>query len=117
MFLYHWNSEIDNTILLQGHQNAEATGGVLWKKCSKKFRKFHRKTPALDSLFNKVSRLQACNFVRKRLQYRCFLVGFAKFIITLFFWRIDANGCFLKGKGFEQLVNIGRTVEKLDRVV
>ena len=29
--------------------------------------------------------LQACNFVKKRLQHRCYVVKFAKFLITIFF--------------------------------
>ena len=32
-----------------------AIGGVLWKTFSKKFRNIHRKTPVMESLFNKVS--------------------------------------------------------------
>ena len=50
--------------------------------CSKKFRKFHKKTSVLDSLFNKVVLL---NFIKKRLQHRCFLVKLAKFVRTSFF--------------------------------
>ena len=38
------------------------------KKCSEKFCKFHRKTPVLESLFNKVASLHACNFIKKRFQ-------------------------------------------------
>ena len=40
---------------------SEATTGegVLRKRCSKKFRKFHRKSSALESLFNKVAGLKA----------------------------------------------------------
>ena len=49
-----------------------------------KFRKIHRKTPVLKSLFNKVAGL-GCNFVRKRLQKRCFRVIIAKFLRTAFF--------------------------------
>ena len=41
------------------------------KRCSLKFRKFHRKTPVLESLF-----------IKKRLQLRCFPVKFAKFLRT-----------------------------------
>ena len=52
------------------------------KKCYKKFRKFHRKTSMLESLFNKVPCLQVCNFIKKRLQHRCFPVKFAKFLRT-----------------------------------
>ena len=38
-----------------------------------------------ESVFNKVAGLQACNFVKKRLQHRCYLVKFSKFLRTLFF--------------------------------
>ena len=34
----------------------------------------HSKTPVLESLFNKG--LQACNFIKKRLQQKCFPVKY-----------------------------------------
>ena len=37
-------------------------------------------TTVLESLFNKVKGLQACNFIKKRLQHRCFSVNIAKFL-------------------------------------
>ena len=43
-------------------------------------RRIDRKTSVLESLFNKVAGLQICNFIKKRLQSRCFLVNFAKFL-------------------------------------
>ena len=55
-----------------------AAGGVLLLK----FCKFHRKTPVLESLFNKVSGRQACIFIKKRLQHRYFPVKFAKVLTT-----------------------------------
>ena len=42
------------------------------KRCSKKFRKFYRKTPVLESLFNKAAGPKTCNFLKKRLQHRRF---------------------------------------------
>ena len=42
----------------------------------------HRKTPVLESLFYKVETPQACNFIKKRLIHRCFLVKLAKFLRT-----------------------------------
>ena len=39
----------------------------------------------LESVFNKVAGFQACNFVKSGLHHRCYLVKFAKFLITLFF--------------------------------
>ena len=39
----------------------------------------------LESHFNKVADLKSCNFIKKRLQHRCFLVKFLKFLrIPLF---------------------------------
>ena len=54
----------------------------------KNFCNIHKKTPVLDLLFNKVTELEACNCIKKRLQHRCFLVNIAKFL------RTSANGCF-----------------------
>ena len=42
------------------------------KKLLLKLCRIHREIP--ESLFNKVAGLQICNFNKKRLQYRCFLV-------------------------------------------
>ena len=38
----------------------------------------------LESLFNEVWELKACNFIKKRLQHRCLPVNIAKFIRTPF---------------------------------
>ena len=37
----------------------------------------------LDSLFNKVAGLQACNFIKRTLQHRYFLVNIAKFLTPI----------------------------------
>ena len=42
------------------------------KRCSLKSRKFHRKTPVFESLFNNFAGLQAWNFIKKILQHWCF---------------------------------------------
>ena len=49
----------------------------------KNFCKFHRRTSVLESLFNKC--LVTCNFIKKKLQHRCFPMKFAKFLRTAFF--------------------------------
>ena len=41
-----------------------------------------RKTPVPELLFNKVTGLEVCNFIKKRLQHRCLLVNIAKFLRT-----------------------------------
>ena len=39
----------------------------------------------LASLFNKVTELKVCNFIKKRLQRRCFSVNIAEFLRTAFY--------------------------------
>ena len=39
----------------------------------------------VEVFFNKIAGLQACNFIKKRLQHRCFPVKFTKFLRTPFF--------------------------------
>ena len=53
----------------------EATGNVLRKRCSLKFRKIHRETPVLECLFHKVAGL-ACKFLR---------IFFAKYLRIRFY--------------------------------
>ena len=43
----------------------------------------YRKTSVSESFFGKVTGLQACNFIKKRLQHKVFPVDFAKFLKTL----------------------------------
>ena len=63
------------------------------KRCSQKFRKFHRKKPVMESLFSKVTGLQACDFIKKRLPHRYFPVKSSKCLRTPFL-RTSANDCF-----------------------
>ena len=49
-----------------------------------KFCKVNRKTPVLESLFDRVAGLKACSVIEKKLQHRCFPVKFAIFSRTSF---------------------------------
>ena len=64
---------------------AESAGAVI-RSCSVRFfeklRNIHKNIPVLESLFNEVSGLETCNFIKIRLQERCFPVSFAKFLRT-----------------------------------
>ena len=51
-------------------------------RCSQKFRKFYRKTPMLESLFNKAAGRQSCSFIKKIIRHRCFPVNSGKFLKT-----------------------------------
>ena len=58
---------------------------VLQNRHPYKIGKFHRKTPVLESLFSKVTGPKVCNFIKKRLQHKCFCVKFAKLLRPPFF--------------------------------
>ena len=49
---------------------------------SLKFRNIHRNPSVLKCLINKVAGFEACNFINKRLQHRCFPMNIAKFLKT-----------------------------------
>ena len=53
-----------------------ATEGVLSKKMFliKNFANFTGKHLCLSPFFNKVAGIQACNFIKKRCEHRCFSV-------------------------------------------
>ena len=44
--------------------------------------RFHRKTPMLESVFNKIAGVQAYNFMKRRLQHKCFPVKKTEFLRT-----------------------------------
>ena len=48
------------------------------KRCSCKFRKFHKKASVLESPFHKVAGLRDCNVIKKKTPTLVFLVKFAK---------------------------------------
>ena len=60
---------------------SEAATRVFHKEShSQIFCDIHRKTPVQGSIFNKGEGHQACNFIKKRLQQKYFLVNIVKFI-------------------------------------
>ena len=63
--------------------------GAVVRRCSSKYLflkicKFHRKTPGLQSLFDKDAGLKAWNFIKEIIQHRSFPVKLAKFLRTPF---------------------------------
>ena len=54
------------------------------KRCSYIFCNIYRKTVVLESFINKVARLKACNFIKKRLQHKCFPVWILPNLNNLF---------------------------------
>ena len=69
---------------------------VFYKRsCSQKFCNIYRKTPVFEAIFHKYVDLQDLNFIRKRLQHRCFLL--AKYFVKYLFWRTSAYSCFWTG--------------------
>ena len=54
------------------------------KSCSLQLRNIYRETSVLGSLFDKVVGLEACNYITKGLQHRCFLRNLQKFANIFF---------------------------------
>ena len=52
------------------------------KKVLLKIWQISEETPVLESLFNRVAGLKACNFIKKRLQHRRFPAKSAEFVRT-----------------------------------
>ena len=78
--IYHYNTEYQ-VVLLRKEQK-QPLKVFCKRRCSEKLRKFLRKTPALESLFNNAADLWVSTFLRKRLQHRWFPVKLAKFNLT-----------------------------------
>ena len=56
---------------------------ILKNICERLLCSFSLIAPVLEFLHNKFASLQICNFIRKRLQHRCFPVKLVKFLRTL----------------------------------
>ena len=52
------------------------------KDVVKRFPKFHRNKPMLQSVFSKIAGEQACNVIKRRLQHKCFPVKIPQFLRT-----------------------------------
>ena len=80
-YLIHHNWYITDILNTPLQWQEAATGGVLYEKVVvKDFDKFRRKIPVLESLLEKVAGRKACNFIKERLQHRCFTAKFTKFL-------------------------------------
>ena len=69
------------------------------KPVLKNFCNISRKTPELESHFNKIAALKARNFIKKRPQQKCFPVNIVKFLRPAFFiehfwWLLNAHLLF-----------------------
>ena len=49
-----------------------------------KWPNIHKKTPVLESLYNKFAGLKAFDFIKRKLQHRCFSVDTARFLRASF---------------------------------
>ena len=68
---------------------------VLQNRCSKKFRNFTEKHLYRSLFIDKVAGMMSATLLKKRLQHRCFLVNFAKFLTpnaNIIKGRITKNG-------------------------
>ena len=66
-----------------------------------KFSNIHRKTPVLESLFNKIADLKGCNFIKERLYYECFSVEYYEIFKNSFFYRTPLVASSVSGNSRE----------------
>ena len=72
------------------------------------------KTPALESLFNKITGLNGCNFIKNRLQHRyIFPVSTAKFKKNFFLSNISGGSFWPYMKVFSQQLFLTRVKSRL----
>ena len=74
-----------------------------------KISQYSQENTCVDSLFKKNAGLQACNFIKKRLQNRCFHKDFAKFFGTPLFtehlcWLLLEMWYIIKTNSFHGIV-------------
>ena len=67
----------------------------------------------LESLFNKIAVLQACNFIKQRLQHRCFPVRFANILRTPILKNIWKRLLLDTGKHKEDVLQNKKTFLKI----
>ena len=66
-------SETAVQICFENHMYRSSRSQMFFKiGVLKNFAVIRRKTPVFESLFNKIAGLKSCNFIKKRLQHRCF---------------------------------------------
>ena len=83
-YLSQWRSDTDLSETSHAGWDNLSFADVIQNRSSLKCLNIHRKTPELDSLFNKVRSLQTSNFVKKWLQRRCFPENVVNFLRTYF---------------------------------
>ena len=59
---------------------------VVQNRSSEKLHNIYWETPMLKSLLNKVARLKACNFIKKRLKRRSFPMNVTKLLRAATLW-------------------------------
>ena len=59
---------------------------ILQNRCPKNFCKIHRKTPLMESVFNKAVDLKAWKFIKKKLQRRYFAYFLEKHLQNTSWW-------------------------------
>ena len=96
--LFHYKVDSDISVGLRIHAGCTCINRSSHRRCPVKKvllknTQYSWETPMLESLFYKFADQKTCNFIKKRLQHRCFPGNIRKFLEDLF-WRTSARGCF-----------------------
>ena len=71
------------------------------KKAVLKILEYSQENTCVGAPFHKVTGLVACNFIKKRLQDRCFPVNIAKFLRTPWPTKIHGRNAKFEGRNFQ----------------
>ena len=80
-----------NTGTIRKKLQKQSFADILQNRCSQKFRKFHRKITVLESLLSLYVGLKTCNFIKRRLQHKCFPVKSVRFLRAPFLQKISGG--------------------------
>ena len=83
--------------LYKAKRQKQQSTDVLKNRCSEKFGNISRKTLVLESLFNEVALLKACNFVKKETPTQVFSGEYCKIFKKSFFYRASPLAASVKG--------------------
>ena len=93
LIIYGFVSQLSLHYYWYCYSQKQSSGGALRKRCSNKFRKFHKKTPALKTRFQWSCRSAEFNFIKEEIQAQMFFVNSGKFLLKPFL-KNPSDGCF-----------------------
>ena len=91
LIIYGFVSQLSLHYYWYCYSQKQSSGGALRKRCSNKFRKFHKKTPALKTRFYWSYRSTEFNFIKKEITPQMFFCEFWEISHKTFFKELSGR--------------------------